>query len=141
MSNDARISKILGIDFGTAKVGLAMADTETRIAFAYTTLKNDREFLVTLGKIIEKENVETVVIGKTMTSGFQDSGDKDNRGGYQELAEKIKKDFPDMAVEFQNEMFTTKSAQDNLIEKGEKNVGKIDDAESARIILEEWLEK
>ncbi len=141
MPNEAKISQILGIDFGTAKVGLALADMETRIAFVYATLKNDGNFLAELGKIIEKENVEKIVIGKTMTSGFQNLGGKDGWGGCQELTEKIKEKFPEISVDFQNEMFTTKSAQDNLIEKGMKNVGKFDDAESAKIILQDFLDK
>jgi RNase H-fold protein (predicted Holliday junction resolvase) len=43
-------------------------------------------------------------------------------------------------VVYQNEMFTTKIAQARLIERGEKKVSKRDDAEAARIILQEWLD-
>jgi len=38
-------------------------------------------------------------------------------------------------------MFSTKMAQANLLEKGMKNVGKFDDQESAKIILQSWLDK
>jgi len=44
-------------------------------------------------------------------------------------------------VEYQNEMFTTKMAQANLIERGEKGVSQHDDEEAARIILQEWLDR
>jgi len=37
-------------------------------------------------------------------------------------------------VEYQNEMFTTRMAEDNLIEKGAKNIKNLDDKEAARII-------
>ena len=135
IQDDANISQILGVDFGEAKVGLAMADTETRIAFVYATLKNDGNFLTDLAKIIEQERISEVIIGvptylhreKTESAG-------------EKLGEAIKKSFPRVRVAYQNEMFTTKSAQDNLIAKGMKNVGKGDDAEAAKIILQEWLE-
>ena len=36
------ISHYLGIDYGKSNVGLALADSETKMAFAYKTLKNDK---------------------------------------------------------------------------------------------------
>ena len=48
--------------------------------------------------------------------------------------------FP-IRIEYQNEMFTTKMAQANLIERGVKHVSLHDDEEAARIILQEWLDK
>jgi RNase H-fold protein (predicted Holliday junction resolvase) len=44
-------------------------------------------------------------------------------------------------VAYQDEMFTTKLAQQTLILRGEKHVGKKDDAEAARIILQQWLDR
>ena len=126
----------MGIDFGTAKIGLALADTETRIAFVYATLKNDGNFLADLAKIIEQERIETIVIG---VPNYLHHEKKETAG--EKLGEMIGKAFPRVRIEYQNEMFTTKSAQDNLIAKGLKNVGKHDDAEAAKIILQEWLEK
>ena len=113
-----------------------MADTETRIAFAYATLKNDGNFLSRLGEILEKENVSRIVIGRP---GYFKQDQKEDRG--QTFEAMIKGKFPHLGIEFQNEMFTTRSAQDNLIAKGLKNVGQQDDAEAARIILQEFLDK
>ncbi|MFA7319196.1 MAG: Holliday junction resolvase RuvX [Parcubacteria group bacterium] len=136
MQNESETSQILGIDFGTAKVGLAMADTETKIAFAYAILKHDENFMKELTKIIEKENIKRIIIGVPI---YKQLEKKETAG--EKLGEKIKAIFPQMEVEYQNEMFTTKSAQDNLIAKGMKNVGKYDDAEAAKIILQEFLDK
>ena len=59
----------LGIDYGEAKIGLAIADSEMRIAFAYGTLKNDKKMLQNILNIIDKEKIETVVIGVPKRSG------------------------------------------------------------------------
>lgn len=136
LQNKAGISHVLGIDFGIAKVGLAMADTETKIAFAYATLKNDENFLTDLAKIIEQERIKTVVIGIPAYL----HGEK-KEVACEKLGETIGRAFPRLKIEYQNEMFTTKSAQDNLIAKGMKNVGRHDDAEAAKIILQDWLDK
>jgi putative Holliday junction resolvase len=134
--NNPQISNILGIDFGTAKVGLALADSETRIAFVYTTVKNDKNFFQNLTEIIKKENVDTIIIGIPSYVNKE----KSIYAG-EELGEQIKKALPEIKIQYQDEMFSTKMAQDNLIEKGVKNVGKFDDAESAKIILQSWLDK
>jgi putative holliday junction resolvase len=133
--NNPQTSHILGIDFGSAKVGLSLADTETRIAFVYGAIAVGRDFFDKIGEIIQKESVEAVVIGIP-----QYNIEKEGEEKARKMGEALQGKF-DVAVEYQDEMFTTKMAQANLREKGEKMVSKIDDAESARIILQEWLDK
>lgn len=126
-----KISHILAIDYGKSKVGLALADTETRIAFAYNTIKNDKNLLQNLAEIVEEKNVKMIVLGKSMA---QKDFDID------EIAQKITGELK-VKIEYQEEMFTTKIAQKNLIEKGVKDIKKYDDQEAARIILQNWLDK
>src|SRR6266567_511151 len=64
-SNMAQISTFLGVDFGKSKIGLAIADEETKMAFAFDTLKNDKEFLGALKEIVRCEHVKTIVMGTT----------------------------------------------------------------------------
>jgi putative transcription antitermination factor YqgF len=129
-------SHILGIDFGQAKVGLALADGETKIAFGYAVLKSDKNFWRQLAEITEKEEVNLIVLGRLGSVGKLEKSGVD----IGEIGERIRKELG-IPVEFQEEMFTSKSAQANLREKGAKQVGKIDDKEAARIILQEWLDK
>ncbi|MFZ2975737.1 MAG: Holliday junction resolvase RuvX [Candidatus Moraniibacteriota bacterium] len=134
--NIPQISHILGIDYGKSKVGLALADSETRIAFVYTTLSNDKNFLENLVKIIKKESVGKIIIGIPSYVNREEvlyEGEK--------LGARIAKVLPEIEIEYQNEMFSTKMAQANLLEKGMKNVGKFDDQEAAKIILQSWLDK
>ncbi|MFA6382878.1 MAG: Holliday junction resolvase RuvX [Parcubacteria group bacterium] len=130
----SKISHILGIDFGKSKIGLAMADTETKIAFVYGAIKNDKKMLSNLEKIIEKESVEKVIIG---LPGYMietsEEADQKSLGKLLEINTGVR-------VEYFEEMFTTKMAQANLKEKGAKNISKSDDAESAKIILQEWMD-
>ena len=136
-SKTANIRHFLGIDFGQSKIGLAVADSETRIAFAHSTLENNRDFLQKLAEIVEKENISKVIIGKlNLETEFPSAlGNSVSKLG-NFLKEKLK-----IEVEYQEEMFTTKQAQKNLIEKGVKGVKKYDDQEAARIILQGWLDK
>ena len=135
VSNEAEISHILGVDFGAAKIGLALAEYETKMAFAYTTIPNDKNFLQNLTEIIKKENINKIIIG---IPSYVNHEKTEYEG--EKLGKLIKNIFPDMEIEYQDEMFTTKMAQDNLIAKGVKGVKKYDDQEAARIILQSWLD-
>ncbi len=140
----------LGIDWGKADIGVALADPETRIAFVLTTIHNDTDAVKRLADIIEREHIGTVVIGLSERVMVRDDFDEDPENqdedepeeGGRRLGALLSEYFPTgLRVVYQNEMFTTKMAQRNLIERGMKRrVSKNDDAESARIILQSWLE-
>jgi putative holliday junction resolvase len=129
--------KILGIDYGESKVGLAMADSETRMAFSYATLPNDKNFLQKLSEIIEKEGVLKVIIGIPSHINREMSVYPGEKLG-ELLRDKLKMEIE---IEFQDETFTTREAQRNLIEKGVKKIKKYDDQEAARLILQGWLDR
>jgi putative Holliday junction resolvase len=130
------IKNYLGVDWGASKIGLALADGETKMAFTYATLKNDKNILVNIAEIIIKENISEVVIGVPAYNNYKESmypGEK--------MGRELKKIIAvDIEVVYQNEIFSTQIAHRNLIERGAKNIGKSDDAESARVILESYLE-
>ncbi len=125
----------LGIDWGKNKIGLALADGENKIALAYLTLNNDNNFFNLLQKIIKKEKVKYIIIG--VPYYFNQT---DNLIEIKRMAKQLEEKFF-LKVFFQNEMFTTQSAQKNLKEKGIRNIKKLDNQESARIILQDWLDR
>ena len=119
----------LGIDWGSKNIGVALAHQETGVALGYATLRNDDDLLVHLGKIISLEEVATVVIGIPPSLNRADTTYEGEK-----LGRLLERNFA-VTVAYQNEMFTTKMAQANLIERGVKQASKHDDEESARIIL------
>ncbi len=124
----------MGIDYGKSKVGLAMGDSETRIATIYKTLDNDKNLMQKLAGIIEREEIKKVIIGiPSRINKKEVVYDGERMGKF--IEEKL-----GVRVEYQNEMFTTKLAQRHLIEKGVKKIKKFDDQEAARIILQSWLD-
>jgi putative Holliday junction resolvase len=131
------LGQILAIDYGQSKVGLAMGEIAVKIAFAYKTLPNDKNFWDALMQIIAKEEIKKVIIGLPGHNNFKDST---NTREIKKLGEKIKSTL-NLPVEYQEEMFTTQMAQSNLKETGMKHLAQADDEEAARIILESWMEK
>lgn len=130
----AKENSFLGLDFGRAKIGLALADGETRMAFALGTLKNDQQFQEKLKKIIVEKNISKLIIGTTKHEKDLQSSEEKIKFGKQ-LEETL-----GIPVEFFDEMFTTKMAHENLKMHGGKNIAQFDDQEAARIILQGWLD-
>jgi putative holliday junction resolvase len=134
-SESNEISHYLGIDYGRSKIGLALADSETKMAFSYGVIDNNEKAISHLAEIIKRENVEKMIIG---IPTYINRKEVEYDGEI--FAKKIKAAI-DVEIEFQNEMFTTKTAQDNLKAKGVRKIKRFDDEEAARIILQDWIER
>lgn len=121
----------LCIDWGASRCGLAVADTETRIATGVEEVETGD--LIEKIRQLNKERIfSKVIIGKASHDGFK-TGGKTNS-----LEEGLKK--LGLQVEFEEEFFSTKQAQQNLVATGKKGISKKDNVESARIILQSWLD-
>lgn len=130
---DGIAGNYLGIDWGESKIGLALAHEETQVAVAYTTLRNSADIFGDIKKIIETESVTGLVVG--IPEQHYSQGRKESEQFGNSLAQATR-----LPVYFTNEMFTTKIAQQTLSLRGEKRLSQIDDAESARILLQDWLD-
>lgn len=124
----------LGIDWGEKKIGLAIADDETRLAFADQVVFNDDKFWENLKEIIDEYSVEKIVIGLS-THDVQ----SDNEKKIKIFAEELKKKF-DIEVVFTEEMFSTREAHENLKKQEVKKLDLKDDAEAARVLLQSYLD-
>lgn len=135
MSESTTAVNYLGIDWGKRDVGIALAHAETRVAVSFATERNDTGLLERLKSLIVAEAVGTVVIGVP-------SHVNRNEVVYPgEVLGRTLAEVVGVRVAYQDEMFTTKLAQQALIQRGERHVNQKDDAEAARIILQEWLDR
>lgn len=64
--------KYLGIDFGLRRVGLALGDTETRVAVPIETVLMDEKIWDRLGKLVREESIQELVVG--MPRSLRDAG-------------------------------------------------------------------
>lgn len=133
--NSAEISHYLGVDFGTSQVGLALGDSEIKIAFAYKTIANDNNFIANLKKIIAREQINIIILGSLAYAGESKKAFEAEK-----IGDELKKELG-VEIEYQEEMFTTKMAEINLKEAGSKKIKELDNQEAARIILQSWLDK
>ncbi len=128
--------KILSIDFGTIRVGLALSDESETFAHRIEPIENykdEKDLLIKLAKLIEFEQVEEVLVGLPLGVEEKETEmSKKINSFVQNLRSIIKS-----SVKTVNETYTTKMAHSNLGRKiGKKSI----DSESARILLQEYLD-
>ena len=132
--------RILAIDFGTKRTGLAVTDPLQIIATALTTVES-KLILSFLKEYLAKEEVEAFVVGMPKTLNNEDS---DNAKSVVGFIQRLKHDFPAIPVYLEDERFTSSIAQKTMITGGMKkkdrrvkgNIDKI----SATLILQSYLE-
>lgn len=57
--------RLLGIDYGTKRVGIAVSDEDGRMAFPKTVLQNDTYLLGSITELCEEEKVQSIVLGES----------------------------------------------------------------------------
>jgi len=134
------MGRILAIDYGRKRTGLAVTDPLRIIATALETVAT-HELQNYLKAYVQKESVDEFVIGMPKTLNNEDS---ETAPLVRKCIEELKKNFPNKSVHEVDERFTSSMAQRAMIEAGMKkkdrqekgNVDKI----SATIILQSYLD-
>jgi len=136
------LARILSIDYGAKRCGIAVTDPLQIIASGLTTV-NTPKLLDFLKNYFEKENVETVVIGYPQK--LDNERTPDSLPLIKNFIKKFKKKYPDMPIEKEDEHFTSKMAVNAMIEGGVKKMKRrnkaLVDKISAALILQSYLER
>lgn len=141
MSESEKLNRIMAIDYGVKRVGIALTDPMKKFAYPYKTLSNDKNLITNIIKIVTEMDVNVILVGmpelsknetKSISSEILQFKDK--------LSEKIKTD-----IIFWDESFSSKIAQQKILEsvtkkKSRRNKALLD-MHSAAVILSEYLEQ
>lgn len=134
------MARILAIDYGQKRTGLAVTDNLQMIANGLTTVETK-----TLEKFITdyvaKEDVSTIVVGKPTQMNGENS---ENMKRIEPFFNRLKKLFPNKEVVYYDERFTSVLAHQTMLQSGigrkaRQNKGLVDKI-SATIILEDFMQ-
>ena len=134
------MARIISIDYGQKRTGLAVTDPMKIIANGLTTIPTHTLYDF-LKDYISKENVERIIVGlPKQTNGLP----SENMKRIEPFVAKWKKDFPAIPIEYYDERFTSVLAHRAMIDGGLKKKTRQDqalvDKISATIILQSYLE-
>ena len=133
------MGRILALDFGTKRTGIAVTDELQIIASGLTTIATE-DVILFLKQYVTKENVVLFVVGKPKQMNNTDS---QSEAFIILFLEKLSKALPNIPIQRVDERFTSKMAVQTMIDSGMKrkqrrNKGLIDEI-SATIILQSYL--
>ena len=133
------MGRILAIDFGTKRTGIAVTDPLRIIPGGLTTVAT-HELMSFLSGYFAKEQVDLIVVGHpTNMNGEESASMKQIRP----FVDKFKKQYPDKEVVMFDERFTSVLAQKAILEAGIKKMARrnkaLVDEVSATIILESYM--
>jgi putative holliday junction resolvase len=135
------VSRVLAIDYGRKRCGLAVTDPQRIIASPLATVPTG-QLEAFLKEYIPRENVTEVVIGYPVTVNNLPS---ESVKYIDPFIARFRKLFPGMRLHRADERFTSQMAMRTMIDGGVKKSGRRDkamiDRISASIILQSWLSR
>lgn len=137
---DENLTRIMSIDFGLKRIGIALSDPLKKFASPFTTIPNDDKLFENLKTIIKEKNVEKIILG------IPDQSVNSTKSVYNNVLQfknELMKHF-NIEIIMWNETHTSKIAEQRIIDsviskKKRQNKGLID-MHSAAIILSEYLD-
>lgn len=134
------MGRILAIDYGQKRVGLAVTDEDRIIASPLTTV-HSKDIIAFLKDYIKKERVDLLLVGEPKQMNNRAS---ESVKFIDPFVRQLRKEFPDIPLERIDERFTSKMAQRSILESGAKKKDRQDkgivDMVSAAIMLQSYLE-
>ena len=134
------MSRILAIDYGKKRTGVAVTDILQMIANGLTTVSTP-ELMDFILKYVEKEPVERIIVGHPKQMNNEDS---ENMKRITPFVNQLRKKLPNIPVELVDERFTSVLAHQAMLDGGLKKKARqnkaLVDEISATIILQSYLE-
>ena len=131
--------RILAIDYGEKRVGLAITDPLKLFAYPLDTFQNDSNLIKKIEEIIKEKNVLTIILGEPVKESGEES----------RIAEKIRKFREQLStttgldVQLVDERYTSELAKQRIIEtvksKKKRRDKALVDKNAAAIMLEDYL--
>ncbi len=135
------MSKIIAIDYGLKRIGVAISDESRVLAFGLDTVSVS-EIIPFLTQIVNKEHIDVFVIGKPLQ---KDNTQSEIENEILRFIKKLNLIFPQIVIERYDERFTSLIAKKTIIESGINKKKRADkklvDKISATLILQSFLEK
>ena len=140
MPNFAAMSRIIAIDYGRKRTGIAVTDPAQIIANGLTTVATS-ELLPFLTDYLKREAVERIVVGLPVQT---DGTASENQQRVRAFVRRFSQAHPDVPVDYCDERFTSVLAHRAMIDGGlrrsERQNKALVDEISATIILQSYME-
>jgi len=134
IANDKKVGRLLGIDFGRKRVGVALSDEGRKIAFPKTVYSNDKKLVWQIANYCEENSVVGIALGESKNFKGADNPIMKDILKFKTEIEKA----ASLPVYMEPEFMTSSEAEKM---RAEGDSGEMIDASAAAIILQSYLDK
>jgi putative Holliday junction resolvase len=133
------VTRIIGLDHGARRIGVAVGDTETGMAFARSALqrRNEQRDLVVIGDLCAAEGAEIVVVGLPLN---MDGTEGEQAAAARSFGDRLR--AAGLRVAYEDERLSSWEARQRLGGSGRRprrGSGELDST-AARVILQQYLD-
>lgn len=138
---EQELKRILAIDYGEKRIGIAVSDPMQIIATPLMTLPNNKDFLLELKKIVVEKNVELILVGTPIKEdGSESRLKKEIDNFFQQIKNELK-----VEIILYDERYSSKIAEQQILESVLKKSKRRDkgliDRSAAAVFLQNYLDK
>ncbi|MCF8260493.1 MAG: Holliday junction resolvase RuvX [Melioribacteraceae bacterium] len=132
--------RILGIDFGLKRIGIAITDPLMMFGYALVTLANDNKLWENLSQIFSEFYIQKIILGMP----YKSDGSPPNFSKELEIFKTTIENKFDVSVEFIDERYSSKIAEEQIIasvtSKKKRRDKSLIDKNAAAVLLNDYLE-
>lgn len=134
------MERIIAVDIGTVRIGVAVSDPFGSFAQALTVLKTESEWIGDLRRIMEEYRSSRLLVGLPVRTDGREGPEAEK---IRDIAQNILARYPDIEIIFWDERFTTVIAQQSLLEGDVSRKGRKDrvDKVAASLLLQSYLDR
>lgn len=137
------MDKFLGIDYGAVRIGIAVSDDTKTIAFGREYISNDNKTISYIRQLIQNENISKIILGYPVNLKGEKTKQTEEVEKFEEKL-KLAIEGSDIEIVRCDERFTSKIAQDSMLESGMKKKKRREkgniDIISAALLLQSYLD-
>jgi putative Holliday junction resolvase len=137
---DTRLGRILGLDLGQSRIGVAISDPDRRVAVPLGTVRTGApEDVKAIAAMVKEQGIAAIVVGQPLSL----SGRKGEAADHAEKFAQALRDFLKLPVFLQDERLTTVEADRQLADAGVRGRDRrrIVDQTAATLILQAYLDR
>ncbi len=139
MSEPENLKRLLAIDYGTKRIGLALCDPLMTFAYPYKTISNDNKVWNELLKIIKEQNIAGIILGYPLKENGEPAAITKNVLKFKKILEEKFK----VEVTLRDERYSSSVALEQIKESVTKKSRRMDkgliDRNAASVILQDYL--
>jgi putative Holliday junction resolvase len=134
-------NRILGIDYGLKRIGLALSDPLKIFAYPFKTITNDQKLIQVLKELLDDQGITEIVVGYPL----KENGEKSSSTlEVEKFVQKLKESFK-INIILRDERYTSELAKQNILQSVTKKMKRREkgliDRNAASIFLQEYLDE